>query len=82
MFIAISIYDGTRHLYKPIFKVGLRENRRHAVLASRILKLLPPERYVFTFVLENRKESEQVSGFNNQVLVQAASVYNSYVELR
>ncbi len=66
---------------RPIFKVKVRNNIQHAVLSSKILRVLPPRLYVFTFVLENRKESVTTANFSGRVLVQATSVYNSYVEL-
>ena len=68
---------------RSLFMLRARENRRRAILPSKaVLRLLPPGKYVFTFVLANRRETDAVSGFAGQILVQAASVYNSYVELQ
>jgi hypothetical protein len=38
--------------------------------------------YVFTFILRNRKEIGFAQTQAGKVLVQAAEVYNSYIELR
>lgn len=66
---------------RPILRVKVRNNIQRAVLSWKILQVLPPRRYVFTFVLENRKEAMTAARFSGRVLVQATSVYNSYVEL-
>jgi hypothetical protein len=79
----ISTYDPLKKETKPVFLVKARVNRNHAVLSRKLLRLLPRERFfVFTFVLSNRKESETVIRFPGRILVQATTVYNSYVELR
>jgi len=59
-------------------------NTGRAILNARVLAMLPRDRrfWVFTFVLANRDTSLVVGGFQGGVLIQAASVYNSYVELR
>lgn len=82
LFFVISAYDLPARKSKPIFQVKVRDGSHRAVLSSKILRLLPPQRmYVFTFAMANKKEIAPV-GFQGRVLVQATSVYNSYVELR
>jgi len=82
LFFVISSYDLLTKKSKPIFQVRMRDGSHRAVLSRKILRLLPPQRvYVFTFALANRKEIAPV-GFQGRVLVQATSVYNSYIELR
>lgn len=66
---------------RPILRVKVRNNLQHAVLSRKILQLLPPRDYVITFVLENRKEGLTSARFSGRVLVQAASVYNTYIRL-
>ena len=66
---------------RPIFRVKVRNNLQHAVLSKKILQLLPVHDYVLTFMLENRKEGITTASFSGRVLVQTASVYNTYVRL-
>ena len=78
----ISSYDPVTRKSKAIFRVTVRNNRQYAVLSSKVLQLLPSGHlYLFTFVLANRKETDTVARFSGRILVQASSVYNSYVEL-
>lgn len=82
--IIISAYDpGTRRV-RPFLHLRPRTNTGVALLNARILAMLPGDRrfWVFTFVLANRDTSLVVGGFQGGVLIQAASVYNSYIELR
>jgi len=81
IFIVISRFEAGRT--RPLFMVRVRDDRHRAILPSKVvLRLLPPGTYVFTFVRANRRETDGVAGFTGAILVQAASVYNSYVELR
>ncbi len=82
--IVISGFEPVTHRVKPFLHVRPRVNHGSAVLSKRVLQLLPSRfrYYVFTFVLSSRNESTVVGGFQGRVLVQAASMYNSYVELR
>lgn len=78
----ISSYDPVTRRSKPLFRINVKNNREYAVLSSKLLQLLPGGHlYLFTFVLANRKEIDTVTRFSGRVLVQASSVYNSYVEL-
>ena len=53
-------------------------------LRPTVLRTLPPREQscVLTFVLANRKEGLPVGTYGQNVLVQAASVYNCYVQIR
>jgi len=68
---------------QPVLTVKPSRNIGHLVLKASLLQLLAKDKPVwFTFVLANRDASISVGGYNSSVLVQAASVYNTYVELR
>ncbi|MGA9115927.1 MAG: hypothetical protein WB626_04050 [Bacteroidota bacterium] len=85
MLLVVSGFDPATREVRPLFRAFSAQGGGSALLASRFLRLLPLERfryYVFTFLLLNRDESFSVGGFEGRILVQAASVYNSYVELR
>lgn len=81
--IVISRFDPLTRRVKPLLRLRPRVNRGHAIIPAKILQALPRERfYVMTFMLANRSRSEVIDGYGERVLVQAASVYNSYVEIR
>lgn len=81
--IIISRVDPFTHRVRPLLRLRPRVNRGHAIIPAKILRALPRERfYVLTFMLANRSRSEVIAGYGERVLVQAASVYNSYVEIR
>lgn len=82
--IIISSYDPSSRRVRPFLHLRPRVNTGRAILNARVLAMLPRDRrfWVFTFVLANRDTSLVVGGFQGGVLIQAASVYNSYVELR
>ena len=66
----------------PLLRLQPRVNRGYAIVPSKVLRALPrDQRYVLTFVLANRSQAT-VDGYPDRILVQAASVYNSYVEIR
>jgi hypothetical protein len=68
---------------KPLLNLHPKVNTGRAILESRILQLLPKGRFfVFTFILRSRDERQPVVGsFSGGILIQAASLYNSYVQL-
>jgi hypothetical protein len=80
LMIVISRRENMRS--RPLFLIRLRENIGRTTLPRRFLETLPVGQYVFTFVLANRKENETVAGYQWPILVQASSVYNSYVRLQ
>jgi hypothetical protein len=82
--IIISGFEPVTRKTKPFLHIKPRVNIGSAILGRRVLNLLPNRfrYYVFTFVLSNRNESIVVGSFKGRVLIQAASMYNSYVELR
>jgi hypothetical protein len=82
IFIIISSRDSIAGRLRPLIALQPRTNTGRAVLPSRVLRLLPRERYfVFSFVLANRNEATVIGRFTHEVLVQAAIVHNSFVEL-
>lgn len=85
LFIIISrvVRESNVPVVKPLFGARVRNNAQRAVLGKKFLKALPPaEAYVFTFVLANRAEKQSLGRFDGRVLVQASSIYNSYVTLQ
>jgi hypothetical protein len=83
----MTIYVSVRNLLtnrsRPVVRLTPVVNRGHARLPVKVLRALLPDRYyVFTFVLANRREDVLVARYKANVLAQAATVYNSYVELR
>jgi len=81
--IIISEYYPLRKTARALLYIKPAVNAGHLTLASRVLQLLPEDhrQYVFTFILSNRTEITAVSGYAAKVLVQAAVVYNSYVQV-
>lgn len=82
--IIVSGFDPASRETRPILQIRPRVNRGRLVLPSRVLRILPERfrHYAFTFVVANRTESDGVGNFSGRVLIQSASVYTSYVELR
>jgi hypothetical protein len=71
-----------RLIVKPVFSARVMKNTGRATLSKKFLKALPQaEAHVFTFVLANRAEKVNLGRFGGKVLVQASSIYNSYVTL-
>jgi hypothetical protein len=84
VFVIVSAREPLTERLKPILLIRPTGNQNSVLLSPKVLQLLPrTHQFVFTFVLANRKELA-VDGrfFSGEILVQAASVYNSYVELR
>lgn len=81
--IIISEYFPLRKTAKPLLYIKPSINAGRLTLAPRVLQILPEDhrQYVFTFILSNRTEISAVSGYSAKVLVQAAVVYNSFVQL-
>ena len=81
MSIVISTFDPVTRKTRPLLQLRSRANSGRALLPAKILQQLPQlqRRFVFTFVLANRREVATGTG---RVLVQAASVVNRFVELR
>ena len=81
--IIISAYNPFRKTAKPLLYIKPSVNAGKLTLAARVLQLLPEDhqQYVFSFILSNRTEIPAVSGYSGKVLVQAAVVYNSFVQL-
>ena len=81
--IIVSQYDPLLKRAKPLLELRVKANTGRAVLPVKLLAMLPAQRYfVLTFILANRKETPVSQPASGTILVQAASVYNSYVEVR
>ncbi len=82
LLIIISSYNRISQRAKPLLVIKPKVNRNHARLMPKFLRALPGgPYYVFTFVLANRNDI-LVNNYPDRVLVQSASIYNSYVEIR
>jgi hypothetical protein len=80
--IYISRYDSTTQRALPVIELKVKASSGKVAIPTSVLALLPADRlFVLTFVLENRKDVTIGSG-TATMLVQAASVYNSIVEVR
>ena len=64
----------------PFMNLHPRVNIGSAIVSASLLEALPPGRITLTFIVVNRKTP--VAGTPVAVLVQAASVYNSHIELQ
>jgi hypothetical protein len=81
--IILSAYDRFSRRTFPLLEFRPQLNTGRALIPSTLLRQLPQKgTFVFTFILSNRKEISSVHSKVGRVLVQAASVYNSYIELR
>lgn len=81
--VVISVMNPVSKKTRPIMKLHPRFNTGRAIIDQRVLQLLPPERFfVFTFVIANRFERLVVAPYQGMILVQAASVHNSYIEFQ
>jgi hypothetical protein len=83
LIIVISTYNPLTGKSRPVLQLQPTVNTGTAVIESRLLKLLPQTKnFVFTFIIANRVD-RQLGGLpRDRILVQAASVYNSYLQLQ
>jgi hypothetical protein len=82
--VIISSFDPWTRRTRPLLEFRSRANSGRALIPGKLLQGLPPQHryFVFTFVLENRVDTMVLQQYQGRVMVRAASVYNSYVELR
>ena len=81
--VVISVVNPLTKKTRPLMNLHPRLNTGRALIDARILQLLPPERFfVFTFIIANKYERLVVGPYPGLILVQAASVHNSYVEFQ
>ncbi len=82
--IVVSEYFPLVRKARPLLIVQPVDNLGHLIVRPRVMALLPAQHqmYVLTFVLYNREEGAKLGGYQEGVLVQASSVYNTYVELQ
>jgi hypothetical protein len=81
--IIISTYYPFTGKTRPILQLQPTVNTGKAVIEPRILALLPPTKnYVFTFIIANRFERPLLGISKDRILEQAASVYNSYLQIQ
>jgi hypothetical protein len=83
--IVVSGFDPATRRTRPLFVLRTRANNGSLVLPARVMRLLSRDRfrfYTFSFILANRDEQRVVGGFPGAVLVQAAAVYTTLVEIQ
>ncbi len=81
--IIVSVFEPVLKRSFPILALRPRVNTGRGLLPAYVLRQFPRGSfYVFTFVLFNRKELVSVQAQSGRALIQAAEVYNSYIELR
>jgi hypothetical protein len=84
MSIIISAFDLSTGKKRPLIELRSRANSGRALLPATILQQLArlQKRFVFTFILANRREFRPGASNTGRILVQAASIVNRHVELR
>ncbi|HUI11114.1 MAG TPA: hypothetical protein VL221_12355 [Bacteroidota bacterium] len=81
--IVISTYNTLTGKTRPVLQLMPDVNTGSAVIEPSVLALLPRVRYyVFTFIIANRSDRLLGQQQQDRTLVQAASVYNSYVQIQ
>jgi hypothetical protein len=81
--IVISTYNPVTGKTKPVLQLQPVVNTGKAVIDPHVLQLLPQVRnFVFTFIIANRFDRLLGGMPKDRILVQAASVHNSYVQLQ
>jgi hypothetical protein len=81
--IVISTYDPITGKSKPVMQLQPVVNTGSAVIEPRVLQLLPQTKnFVFTFIIANKVDRLLGVQTRDRTLVQAASVYNSYLQLQ
>jgi hypothetical protein len=81
--IVVSAYDPQAKRSVPLLELRPKMESGRAILPASVLKQFPQGRwFVFTFILSNRKVATLVQNTAGGVLIQAADIYNSYIELR
>jgi hypothetical protein len=81
--IIVSRYDPLFKTIVPLMEMRVKANTGLAVIPKKVMAMFPAQRYfVLTFVLSNRKEVQFGGSASATLLVQAASVYNSFVEVQ
>jgi hypothetical protein len=84
MTIVVSVLNPLNGKTRAILSLRPKLNLGRAMIDPHLLQVLPREQhlFVFTFILANRHDRLMVGQFSGKILVQAASVYNSYVQLQ
>jgi hypothetical protein len=81
--IIVSLYDPIRRKAHPILELRPKAEGGKALLPAAVLKQFPRGPYfVFSFILANRRVVSLSQNPAGGVLVQAASIYSSYIVLQ
>jgi len=83
LIIVISTFNPVTGKSRPYLQLQPTVNTGRAVIEPRLLQLLPQTKnFVFTFIIANRVDRQLGGLTKDRILVQAASVYNSYLQLQ
>lgn len=81
--LVFSLYDPATGKIRPIVQFRSRSNPGIARIPAKFMRQLPPSRLLLvSFILSNRREETIVARYSGKILIQAATVYTSYLELR
>lgn len=80
--VVLSRYVDQKRGFAPLLEFRVRTNSGKAYIPSSVLKQLPSNLYLLTFVLSNTREEVRVGQYTGTTNIQAASVYNCYVGLQ
>jgi hypothetical protein len=80
--VILSRYVDPKRGFAPLLEFRVRSNTGKAFIPASILKQLPPNLYLLTFVLSNKRETVTVQRYTGTMYIQAASIYNCYVGLQ
>jgi hypothetical protein len=82
LLVILSIFEPLTKKSFPILELRPRRNTGKGILPAWVLRQFPvPSHYVFTFILFNKREIGITQARGGKVLVQSATVYNSYIQL-
>lgn len=82
--IVISGFDPGTGRTRPLLQIRPRVHTGRLVIPPRVLQMLPRDRfhtYAFSFVLANRQVRETLGGFQGGILIQAAAVATTIVQI-
>jgi hypothetical protein len=81
--IILSAYDRVTKRVHPLLELRPNRNTGRALIPSSLVRQLPKRQdFVFTFILSNRREISLTQASRGRILVQAASVFSTYIQIQ
>ena len=81
--IILSAYDRTTKKVFPLLELRPDRNTGRALIPSSLVRQLPKRHdFVLTFILSNRREISLTQASRGRILVQAASVFSTYIQIQ